>query len=144
MGPRPDPSWHSSFGASRGRGRGAYALQAALAECHATAPTPEDTDWDNIVQLYEALGQLAPSPVVDLNRAVAVSMASGPAEALKIVDGLGGLVDSYLLPSVRGELLARLGRHAEAATEFDAAAALTGNERERDVLLQKAAQSRTR
>jgi predicted RNA polymerase sigma factor len=92
--------------------------------------------------LYEALSRLAPSPVVDLNRAVAVSMASGPAEALKIVDSLAGLDDSYLLPSVRGELLARLGRHAEAASEFEAAAALTGNERARDVLLQKASLSR--
>ena len=125
-----------------GRGRGAYALQAALAECHATAPTADDTDWQKIVLLYEALGQLAPSPVVDLNRAVAVSMASGPAEALKIVDALDGLGDSYLRPSVRGELLARLGRHAEAAREFEAAAGLTGNERERDVLLEKASHSR--
>jgi RNA polymerase sigma factor (sigma-70 family) len=125
-----------------GHGRGSYALQAALAECHATAPTAEDTDWAKIVRLYEALSELAPSAVVDLNRAVAVSMARGPAEALTIVDGLTGLDDSYLRPSVRGELLARLGRNDEAAREFQAAAALTGNERERDVLLHKASQAR--
>jgi len=125
-----------------GRGRGAYALQAALAECHAVAPTADDTDWATIVRLYEALGRLTPSPVVELNRAIAVSMASGPAEALQIVDGLTGLDGSYLRPSVRGELLARLGRHAEAAREFEAAATLTGNERERDVLLNKATRSR--
>jgi RNA polymerase sigma factor (sigma-70 family) len=125
-----------------GRGRGSYALQAALAECHATAPTADDTDWDRIVRLYEALSGLAPSPVVDLNRAIAVSMARGPAEALTIVDGLTGLDDSYLRPSVRGELLARLGRNDEAAREFEAAAALTGNERERDVLLHKASEAR--
>jgi predicted RNA polymerase sigma factor len=121
-----------------GIGRGAYALQAALAECHATAPTTDDTDWHTIVRLYGALSELTRSPVVEINRAVAVSMATGPAEALAIVDDLSGLDDSYLLPSVRGELLARLGQHAEAAREFEAAAALTGNERERDVLLQKA------
>lgn len=126
-----------------GRGRGAYALQAALAECHAVAPSADDTDWGTIVRLYEALGRLTPSPVVELNRAIAVSMTSGPAEALRIVDGLTGLDSSYLRPSVRGELLARLGRHAEAAREFEAAATLTGNERERDVLLNKATRSRT-
>jgi RNA polymerase sigma factor (sigma-70 family) len=121
-----------------GRGRGTYALQAALAECHATAATADDTDWDKIVQLYDTLGRLAPSPVVELNRAIAVSMAIGPAEALQIIDSLTGLDNSYLRPSVRGELLARLGRHDEAAREFEAAAALTGNDRERDVLLKKA------
>jgi RNA polymerase sigma factor (sigma-70 family) len=128
-----------------GRGRGAYALQAALAECHATAPTPADTDWDRIVLLYEALGRLAPSPVVELNRAVAVSMSAGPAAALDIVDGLvaaGELAGSYLRPSVRGELLARLGRYHEAAVEFEAAATMAGNERERDVLLGKAFRAR--
>src|SRR6201999_3752587 len=108
----------------------AYALQAALAECHATAPTADDTDWQRIVRLYEALSDLTHSPVVEINRAVAVSMATGPAEALAIVDDVTGLDDSYLRPSVRGELLARLGRNAEAAREFEAAAALTGNERE--------------
>ncbi|MCW2655633.1 MAG: polymerase sigma-70 factor, subfamily [Mycobacterium sp.] len=125
-------------------GRGYYALQAALAACHATAPSAEDTDWPRVVRLYEALGQLAPSPVVEVNRAVAVSKASGPAAALQIVDAIHGLDGSYLRPSVRGELLAQLGRHAEAAAEFEAAAALTGNERERDVLLDKASRARTR
>ncbi|MDT5009575.1 MAG: hypothetical protein QOH57_1192 [Mycobacterium sp.] len=125
-----------------GRGRGAYALQAALAQCHATAPTADDTDWHTIVRLYEALSVLTRSPVVEINRAIAVSMATGPAEALAIVDEVTGLDGSHLRPSVRGELLARLGRHAEAAREFEAAAALTGNERERDVLLRKASRHR--
>jgi RNA polymerase sigma factor (sigma-70 family) len=125
-----------------GRGRGAYGLQAALAECHAVAATPQDTDWHKIVALYEALGRLTPSPVVELNRAVAVSMAYGPAAALRIVDSVRGLDDSYLRPSVRGELLARLGRYQEAAAEFEAAAALAGNQREREVLLGKAAEAR--
>lgn len=127
----------------RGTGWGPYALQAALAECHAVAPTAGDTDWARIVTLYDGLIQVAPSPVVELNRAVAVAMASGPAEALAIVDGITGLEDSYLLPSVRGELLARSGRHDEAAEEFDRAAKLTDNERERDVLTDKAARARS-
>jgi predicted RNA polymerase sigma factor len=122
----------------KGIGWGPYALQAAIAECHATAPTAADTDWHRIVILYDGLLQAAPSPVVELNRAVAVAMASGPASALAIVDGLTGLDDSYLLPSVRGELLARLGRGAEAADEFDRAAKMTDNEREREVLADKA------
>lgn len=126
----------------RGSGWGPYALQAALAECHAVAPTAADTDWNRIVSIYDALLQIAPSPVVQLNRAVAVAMNSGPAEALTIVDGLTGLENSYLLPSVRGELLARLGRHTEAATEFERAAALTDNEREREVLADKARAAR--
>jgi len=121
----------------RGSGWGPYALQAALAECHATAPTADDTDWDRIVSLYDGLLQVAPSPIVELNRAVAVAMASGPAAALEIVDGLIGLDGSYLLPSVRGELLARLGRNDEAAVEFARAAELTDNEREREVLTGK-------
>ena len=121
----------------RGSGWGPYALQAALAECHATAPTADDTDWDRIVSLYDGLLQVAPSPIVELNRAVAVAMASGPAAALEIVDGLTGLDGSYLLPSVRGELLARLGRNDEAAVEFARAAELTDNEREREVLTGK-------
>lgn len=128
-----------------GRGRGPYALQAAIAECHAVAPSADDTDWDRIVILYEALGRIAPSPVVELNRAAAVSMATGPANALRIADELaarGDLPGSHLLPSVRGELLARLGRTEEAASELTAAAALTANERERDVLLAKAARLR--
>jgi RNA polymerase sigma factor (sigma-70 family) len=125
-----------------GRGRGNYALQAAIARCHAVAPSVEATDWEEIVVLYEALGRIAPSPVVELNRAVAVSMATGPANALRIVDALaatGALRGSHLLPSVRGELLARLGRVDEARDELEAAARLTANDRERDVLLKKAA-----
>jgi RNA polymerase sigma factor (sigma-70 family) len=125
-----------------GRGRGNYALQAAIARCHAVAPSVAATDWDEIVVLYEALGRLAPSPVVELNRAVAVSMATGPANALRIVDALaaqGALRGSHLLPSVRGELLSRLGRAEEAREELTAAARLTANDRERDVLLKKAA-----
>lgn len=125
-----------------GRGRGPYALQAAIAECHAVAPSVDATDWEQIVVLYEALGRIAPSPVVELNRAVAVAMATGPATALTIVDKLasdGALRGSYLLPSVRGELLARLGRTAEARSELTTAAGLAANERERAVLLAKAA-----
>lgn len=125
---------------ARGTGWGPYALQAALAECHATAPTAADTHWRRIVALYDGLIQIAPSPVVELNRAVAVAMADpseGPSRALEIVDGLSGPDGSYLLPSVRGELLARLDRNAEAAVEFARAAELTDNEREREVLLDK-------
>ncbi|MFE9750430.1 RNA polymerase sigma factor [Saccharothrix saharensis] len=125
-----------------GRGLGAYGLQAAIAECHAVAPSVEETDWDRIVLLYEALGRLVPSPVVDLNRAVAVSMARGPADALSIVDGLVGseaLANSHLLPSVRGELLKRLGRVEEARVELERAVRLCGNERERAVLEGKVA-----
>jgi RNA polymerase sigma factor (sigma-70 family) len=125
-----------------GRGRGSYSLQAAIAECHATAASVDETDWERVVLLYEALGRLAPNPVIDLNRAVAVAMATGPANALRIVDQLvsdGALRGSHLLPSVRGELLARLGRIDEARTELLAAAGLTANERERAVLRAKAA-----
>lgn len=125
------------------RGWGPYALQAALAECHAVAPTAADTDWGRIVTIYDALLQIAPSPVVRLNRAVAVAMHTGPQEALTIVDGIEGLDGSYLLPSVRGELLSRLGRHAEAAEQFDRAAAMANNEREREVLTDKAIRERT-
>jgi RNA polymerase sigma factor (sigma-70 family) len=129
----------------KGIGWGPYALQAALAECHAVAPTAADTDWARIVLLYDGLRQVASSPVVELNRAVAVAMAdpsTGPASALEIVDNIDGLDGSYLLPSVRGELLARLGRDAEAADEFDRAASMTDNERGRDVLAGKAARAR--
>ena len=129
----------------RGTGWGPYTLQAALAECHATAPTAADTDWDRIVALYDGLKQIAPSPIVELNRAVAVAMADpseGPRLALEIVDGLTGLDGSYLIPSVRGELLARLGRNDEAAAEFARAAELTDNEREREVLTNKAIRAR--
>jgi RNA polymerase sigma factor (sigma-70 family) len=125
----------------RGTGWGPYALQAALAECHASAPTARDTDWDRIVTLYDGLIQIAPSPIVELNRAVAVAMADpteGPRVALEIVDGLTGLDGSYLLPSVRGELLVRVGRRDEAAAEFVRAAELADNDREREVLADKA------
>ncbi|WP_411720127.1 RNA polymerase sigma factor [Mycetocola sp.] len=125
-----------------GRGRASYSLQAAIAECHATAASVDDTDWERIVLLYEALGRIAPSPVIDLNRAVAVSMSTGPANALRIVDRLvadGAFRGSHLLPSVRGELLARLGRTEEARAELLAAAGLAANERESAVLRAKAA-----
>ncbi|WP_418278072.1 RNA polymerase sigma factor [Isoptericola jiangsuensis] len=125
-----------------GRGLGPYGLQAAIAEQHDVAPSVEETDWERIVLLYEALGQVAPSPVVELNRAVAVSMAHGAGDALEIVDDLVArevLSGSYLLPSVRGELLARLGRDAEARAELELAARLCGNDRERGVLERKAA-----
>jgi RNA polymerase sigma factor (sigma-70 family) len=124
-------------GDALGRGRGPYGLQAAIAECHDAAATVDDTDWARIVLLYEALGRVAPSPVVELNRAVAVSMAEGPATALRLVDELvatGELAGYGLLPSVRGELLARLGRADEARAEFTWAIAQTANERERAVL----------
>jgi RNA polymerase sigma factor (sigma-70 family) len=123
-------------------GWGPYALQAALAECHASAPTAADTDWARIVSLYDGILQIAPSPVVELNRAVAVAMRSGPSDALAIVDRIDGLGESYLLPSVRGELLSRLGRTAEAADEFAHAAAMATNESERGVLLEKAERAR--
>ena len=125
-----------------GRGRGPYALQAAIAACHARAKSVEETDWDQIVTLYEALERLTRNPVVTLNRAVAVSMAVGPAAALRIVDervDADRLRGSYLLPSVRGELLARLGRGDEAREELRRAAELTGNEQQRAVLLDKIA-----
>jgi predicted RNA polymerase sigma factor len=125
-----------------GRGLGAYGLQAAIAECHTVAPSAGATDWTRIVTLYDALDTLAPSPVVRLNRAVAVAMASGPAAALPIVDELlaaDALAGSHLLPSVRGELLTRLGRLDEARAELERAASLGGNERERAVLRRKIA-----
>jgi predicted RNA polymerase sigma factor len=121
---------------------GPYALQAAIAACHARAHTPEETDWERMAGLYGALAQLAPSPVVELNRAVAVSMAFGPAAGLELVDALTEepALDGYhLLPSVRGDLLARLSRSEEARAEFERAAALTRNERERTLLLERAA-----
>jgi RNA polymerase sigma factor (sigma-70 family) len=124
-----------------GRGRGGYALQASIAECHAVAASVEQTDWDRIVMLYEALGRLTPSPVIELNRAAAVAMATGPASALRIVDSLiaaGELRGYHLLPATRGELLLRLGRDDEARAEFAAAARLAGNDRERALLEAKA------
>jgi RNA polymerase sigma factor (sigma-70 family) len=120
---------------------GPYALQAAIAACHARAPTAPATDWPRIVALYDALAALAPSPVVELNRAVAVAMAFGPAEALAIVDGLvqGRELASYhLLNAVRGDLLAKLGRFAEARAEFERAASSTRNERERQLMQKRA------
>nr|WP_236046611.1 DUF6596 domain-containing protein [Streptacidiphilus fuscans] len=126
---------------SAGRGLGPYGLQAAIAACHDSAPSVAETDWDRIVLLYEALGRVAPSPVVELNRAVAVAMATGPQDALDLVDDLaaaGRLSGSHLLPAVRGELLIRLGRTAEARAELELAARLCGNTRERAVLLRKA------
>jgi predicted RNA polymerase sigma factor len=125
-----------------GRGRGPYGLQAAIAECHAVAPSVDGTDWERIVLLYEALGRIAPNPVVELNRAVAVSMVRGAEAGLALVDRIaasGALQGSHLLPSVRGELLARLGRTTAARAELLTAAERTGNERQRQVLVDKAA-----
>ncbi len=122
---------------------GPYALQAAIAACHARAHTAAETDWRRIVTLYDALAHTAPSPVVELNRAVAVGMADGPAAGLALVDRLTeapALRSYHLLPSVRGDLLAKLSRLAEARAEFERAAALTRNERERRMLLERAAQ----
>jgi RNA polymerase sigma factor (sigma-70 family) len=124
---------------------GPYALQAALAACHARARTPEETDWERIADLYGVLAQASPSPVVELNRAVAVAMADGPAAGLELVDALTAepaLKGYHLLPSVRGDLLAKLGRYDEARAEFELAASLTRNERERQLLLDRAATSR--
>ena len=121
---------------------GPYALQAAIAACHARARTPAETDWPRIAALYDALSQLTPSPVVELNRAVALAMAFGPAAGLELVDELTlepSLRSYYLLPSVRGDLLAKLDRFDEARVEFERAASLTRNERERKLLLERAA-----
>ena len=123
------------------KGLGPYALQAAIAACHARAARAEDTDWPRIVALYDALLQLQPGPVVALNRAVAVSMAVGPARALPLVDALRAepaLRDYPWLHAVRGDLLARLGRDEEARAEFRHAAALTRNRREQALLLARA------
>jgi RNA polymerase sigma factor (sigma-70 family) len=121
---------------------GPYSAQAAIAACHARARTPDETDWGRIAALYAGLAQITPSPVIELNRAVAVSMASGPAAGLELVDRLldePALKAYHLLPSVRGDLLVKLGRSAEAKTEFERAAGLTGNARERTLLLDRAA-----
>ena len=121
---------------------GPYGLQAAIAACHARANTPGETDWVRIAALYAALAELTPSPVVELNRAVAVAMAFGPAAGLELVDALSSepqLAGYHLLPSVRGDLLAKVGRVAEASKEFERAAALTRNARERELLLERAA-----
>ncbi len=128
--------------AKLGGAQGPYALQAAIAACHARARTPTETDWGRIVSLYEALVQLVPSPVVELNRAVAIGMASGPAAGLELVDALTSersLRNYHLLPSVRGDLLFKLSRFDEARGEFERAASLTRNARERDLLLARAA-----
>jgi RNA polymerase sigma factor (sigma-70 family) len=120
---------------------GPYALQAAIAACHARALTPEDTEWQRMVALYDALAQLTPSPIVELNRAVAVAMAFGPQAGLDLVDALvsePSLKNYHLLPSVRGELLSKLGRFAEARAEFETAAELTRNAREQNLLLERA------
>ena len=120
---------------------GPYTLQAAIAACHARARTADETDWARIVGLYEALVQVAPSPIVELNRAVAVAMAFGPAAGLEIIDTLASepsLKSYHLLPSVRGDLLRKLGRLAEASAEFERAASLTRNAREKELMLQRA------
>jgi len=125
-----------------GGAEGPYALQAAIAACHARARTGAETDWTRIADLYGALARITPSPIVDLNRAVAISMALGPAAGLELVDQLTGepsLKTYHLLPSVRGDLLAKLGRSDEARDEFERAATLTRNGRERDLLLRRAA-----
>ena len=124
-----------------GGARGVYALQAAIAACHARARRSEETDWKRIASLYAVLAEVAPSPVVELNRAVAVGMAEGPAAALAIVDRLRdvpALKRYQWLPSVRGDLLAKLGRKEEARAEFLQAAELAGNSREREFLLGRA------
>ena len=124
-----------------GHGRGPYTLQAAIAACHARATKPADTDWTRIAVLYAELARVAPSPIVELNRAVAAAMAFGPALGLQMVDTLladSSLSEYHLLPAVRGDLLEKLGRHAEARVEFERAASLTRNARERDVLLARA------
>jgi predicted RNA polymerase sigma factor len=120
---------------------GRYALQAAIAACHARARTPDETDWAHIVKLYEALAALRPSPIVDLNLAVAVAMASGPQAGLHLVDALvaeRSLENYHLLPTVRGDFLIKLGRFEEARAELERAASLTRNARERELLLERA------
>jgi predicted RNA polymerase sigma factor len=122
-------------------GGGPYVVQAAIAACHARARVASDTDWHRIASLYGQLATLAPSPVVELNRAVAVSMASGPAAGLEIVDSIAeepSLKSYHLLPAVRGDFLSKLGRSSEARDEFERAAGLTRNARERELLLQRA------
>jgi predicted RNA polymerase sigma factor len=129
-----------STAVAAGRGLGAYGLQASIAECHAVARSVADTDWQRIVILYEALGRLSPSPIVDLNRAVAVAMASGPAAGLELVDAIasrGELNGSHLLPAVRGEMLSRLGRRGEAQAALQQAAGLCANAAERAALERK-------
>jgi RNA polymerase sigma-70 factor (ECF subfamily) len=131
-----------AVGKAHGRAQGPYALQAAIAACHARAGAPEETDWARIVGLYGQLAELTPSPVVELNRAVALATLFGPEAGLEIVDALrsdAALKTYHLMPSVRGDLLKKLGRFDEARAEFERAAALTQNERERGLLLDRAA-----
>jgi RNA polymerase sigma-70 factor, ECF subfamily len=132
---------------SLGGERGPYALQAAIAACHARAFRPEETDWQRVVALYAVLAEVMPSPVVELNRAVAVAMAYGPQAGLTVVDQLAAepaLRNYHLLPSVRGDLLRKLGRDAEAQAEFERAAALTSNERERQLSARRASEAAAR
>ena len=143
LGPAPDQPWprRPATGRSAWTNPGPYTLQAAIAACHARAMTPEDTDWDRIAGLYDQLARLVPSPVVELNRAVAVGMAVGPQEGLELVDALTDdprLAGYHLLFSVRGDLLNRLGRSEEARAEFSRAAQLAGNVAERELLLERA------
>jgi predicted RNA polymerase sigma factor len=122
-------------------GRGPYVLQAKIAACHARAPSLDATDWVLMAATYDTLSLVAPSPIVEINRAVALGMAYGPAAGLALVDQLldvAALRANYLLPAVRGDMLHRLGRHREAHDEFSRAAGLTGNDRERDTLLGRA------
>ena len=126
---------------------GVYGLQAAIAATHARARTPEATDWERIAALYDALAQLMPSPVIQLNRAVAIGMAYGPAAGLELVDALTGeptLKEYHLLPSMRGDLLEKLHRFSEAHAEYERAAALAHNARDRALLLDRAARARRR
>jgi predicted RNA polymerase sigma factor len=128
----------NALGSTRGR----FLLQAEIAACHARARTAEETDWPRIAGLYGELAALTPSPVIDLNRAVAIAMAEGPQAGLDLVDRLvaeSTLENYHLLPSVRGDLLDKLGRFAEAKTEYERAAAMTRNARERALLLERAA-----
>ena len=143
MGPPAHPARPRGARPRRGLApqRGPYTLQAAIAACHARARTADDTDWPKIAALYLALSQINPSPVVELNRAVALSMAFGPQAGLELVDQLvdePALKNYHLLPSVRADFLTRLGRLDEAKVEFERAAAMTRNERERALLLSRA------
>jgi predicted RNA polymerase sigma factor len=124
-----------------GEAPGVYALQAAIAAVHARARAPQETNWGRIVEFYDELARIAPSPVVELNRAVALSMAYGPAAGLEVTDELNqepSLMSYHLLPAVRGDLLAKLSRFEEARAEFERAASLTRNMREQEVLLRRA------
>ena len=144
----PPVAEHCPAGTERaltvGPERGSYTLQACIAACHARARTAEETDWRRIVEHYDELARLLDSPIVELNRAVAVAMADGPQAGLDLVEALAGepaLAGYHLLPAVRADLLARLGRHDEARAEFERAAALAGNEREAELLRERARRS---